>query len=97
MPLVPGIRDAVQENDWLTGTSLDVMPGQIFRVAGCRNKVVRKGDAIDDLGIALLIPFARFNMGKMLDALFDTLFVGNKALDSLAATFRYLGVLMWTL
>jgi hypothetical protein len=87
----------MQEYDWLTGTSLDVMPRKILRVAGCRNKVMRKGDSVDNLGVALLITFTGFDMSEMLGALFDALFVGNRALDSLAATFRYLGVLMRTL
>src|SRR5580692_6595530 len=96
MPLVPGVRNAVQENDRLTRACLHVVPRQIFRVAWCSNKVVGKGDAVDYLGITLLISLTRFDMGKMPHTLLDTFLVGNESLDGLAAAFRYFGVLMWT-
>src|SRR5271170_1711347 len=94
IPLVPGIRNAVQENDRLARAGLDIMPRQIFRITGRRDEVMSESNPVNNLGITFLIFLTRLHMRKMFHTLFDTRFVRNESFDCLAAALGYFGILM---
>src|SRR5271156_152039 len=97
MPLVPGIRNAMQEDDRLARSGLRVVPCQILRIPRCGDKMMGKGNAVDDFSIAILIVLSLLNMDKTLSAFFNASLVRNESLDRLPATLRYFGILMRTL
>ena len=55
MPLEPGIRDAVKEDNRFAFATLDIAPNHAFIIAWCLHKMVGEPNTVEDLNIALLV------------------------------------------
>ena len=89
-------RDPVQEDDRLIRSPPQHSAKSDLTVAGRRDEVVGKSNAIYYLGVTILIFLTRLDMRKLFHTLFDASLVRNEPLDGLTATFRYFGVLVRT-
>jgi hypothetical protein len=71
----------------------DIVPKNDISISWPLDKMVCECHAIEDLSIALFVWFAGFDVGKMLDAFLNHVFLGHKIVDDFLGSVRQWGVL----
>src|SRR5258707_8952748 len=96
VPLIPRVRNAVQEYDGFAFTYLDVMPGHALLVAGTIYNVMSERHPVEHLLVTVLVRRSLLDVAKVSDPIGDAGLVRYESLYRFARSFWKLSVLQRT-
>jgi hypothetical protein len=87
VPLIPRVRNAVQEDDGFAFTCLDVMPGHALLVAGTIYNVMGEGHPVEHLLVTVLVRRSLPDVAKVTNPICDARLVRYESLYRFACSF----------